>query len=92
MKIEITAPVEIALRTLGQDDRWQLLAWFDHLKNWEGDEFVRTHSHKLSSPKNTYVLQTSTDIRIFFTIEGDTITVLDVAKRPAILTSGHIPE
>ena len=90
MRVVITAPVEIALRTLGQEDRERVRAWLRHLENWEGDSFLRTHSYKLSPSESTYVLHTSTDIRIFFTLEGDTITVLDVAKRPGILTSGQL--
>ena len=35
------------------------------------------------------VLKTSSDIRIFFKLEGDTITILDIAKKPAIVTSGN---
>jgi mRNA-degrading endonuclease RelE of RelBE toxin-antitoxin system len=90
MRIEIAQPADIALRSLSQDDRQRVQAWLDHLRNWEGDRFIQTRSHRLPSFENTYVLQTSTDIRIFFTKENDTITVFDVAKRPAILTSGHI--
>jgi hypothetical protein len=37
-----------------------------------------------------YVLLTTTGVRIFFRIDGDTVTVLDVAKREAILTSGRV--
>jgi hypothetical protein len=37
------------------------------------------------------VLQTSTDLRIFFSIANGTITVLDVTKLPAILASGELP-
>jgi mRNA-degrading endonuclease RelE of RelBE toxin-antitoxin system len=90
VNVVTTAPVEIALRTLGNEDRKRVIAWIDHLKNWEGDPFVRTHSYQLKPSDNTYVLHTSTDIRIFFTLEANTITVLDVAKRPGILTSGSI--
>jgi hypothetical protein len=89
MKVIVAQPVEIALRTLGQDDRQKVQTWLGHLQNWEQDAFVRSRSHKLQSPDNVYVLRTSTDVRIFFTLDGDTITVLDVARRDAIMTSGH---
>ena len=36
------------------------------------------------------LLRTTTDIRIFFRIDGDTITVLDVANQSAIMASGGI--
>ena len=33
------------------------------------------------------MLRTNSDLRIFFNIDGDTITVRDVAKRQAIMTT-----
>jgi hypothetical protein len=90
MDVILTQPVEFALRTLGDEDRQTVLAWLDHLKDWENDPGVRRHSHKLASADNVYVLQTSTDIRIFFAPEKDRIMVLDVAKKAAILSSGHM--
>ena len=44
MKVTVTQPVTIALRTLGEDDRRRVTSWFRHLENWENDEFVRDHS------------------------------------------------
>jgi mRNA-degrading endonuclease RelE of RelBE toxin-antitoxin system len=93
MKKVVTTPaVDIALRTLDSEGVRKVQAWFDHLRNWDGDEFVRTHSHSLEGVSGAYLLRTSTDIRIFFRIDGDTITILDVAKKPAIMTSGYVPE
>jgi hypothetical protein len=93
MKKIVTTPlVDIALRTLDADGVRRVHAWFDHLRNWEGDEFVRTHSHSLEGIPGVYVLKTSTDIRIFFRIDGNTITILDIAKKPAIISSGYNPE
>ena len=88
MHVEIAEPADMAIRTLGQDDRQRVQAWFGHLRNWDQDPFVRDHSHPLPSSRNTYVLQTSSDLRIFFTKEDDIITVFDIAKRPAILLFG----
>jgi hypothetical protein len=92
MKVILTQPVHIALRTLDEDDRRKVTAWLDHLRNWENDDFLRKHSHKLESSEDVYVLQTTTDFRIFFTIEKDKITVLDIATKATILSSGHPPE
>jgi hypothetical protein len=89
-KVHIAAPVEIALRTLDEDNRRRAQAWFDHLANWDGDPFVRTHSHSLESVPGVYVLKTSTELRIFFTMKGNTITVIDLGTKQSILTSGHI--
>jgi len=91
-KVITTLPVDIALRALDTDGVRKVYAWVDHLRNWDGDEFVRTHSHSLEGVSGVYVLKTSTDIRIFFKIDGNTITVLDIAKKPSIMSSGYIPE
>jgi hypothetical protein len=93
MKTVITSPpVDIALRTLDPDGVRRVLAWFDHLRNWDGDETVRKNSYPLEGMPGVYVMRTTTDVRIFFKIEGDIITILDVAKKSAILTSGHVAE
>ncbi len=92
MKVVQTAPVEIALRTLGEDERRKVRAWLDHLANWEKDPFVREHSQQLNPPDNVYVLKTSSDLRIFFSLEEDRIVVLDIATKATILSSGHIAE
>jgi mRNA-degrading endonuclease RelE of RelBE toxin-antitoxin system len=93
MKKVVTTPaVEVALRTLDDDNRRQVQAWADHLANWDGDALVRSHSHSLDSIPGVYVLKTSTDLRIFFKIHGNTVTIIDIAKKQSILSSGHIPE
>ena len=90
MKIVQTPPVEIAIRTLSQEDRRRVWAWFNHLANWENDSFVREHSRRLPSSSNVYVLSTSNDdFRIFFRLEDDRIEILDIATRSAIMTSGQ---
>jgi len=88
MKKVVTTPaVDLALRTLGSDEVRRVNAWFSRLANWDGDPFVRDNSHALAGVPGVRVFRTSTDTRIFFTIEGDTITVLDVAKKQAIMTT-----
>jgi hypothetical protein len=88
MKKVVTTPaVDLAVRTLGPDEVRQVHAWFGHLANWDSDPFVRERSHALTGVPGAHVLRTTTDMRIFFTIEGDTITVLDVAKKQAIMTT-----
>src|SRR5437899_9845062 len=92
-KIVTTQPVDIALRSLDAEGVRKVHAWFDHLRNWDGDEFVRKHSHGLEGVPGVNVLKTSTDIRIFFRIDGNTITILDIAKKSAIMSSaGDTPE
>ena len=90
MKVILTAPVEIALQTLGPHDRDLALSWIRRLEDWHTDAALRARSYKLSPSEGTYVVHTNTDIRIFFALEPDTITVLDVAKRTGILTFGTL--
>ena len=91
MKKVVLAPaVEIAMRTLDPDGVRRVHAWFNYLERWDTDEVVRKNSEQLNEIPGVYVMRTTTDIRIFFRIDGDTVTVLDVAKKAALLTSGHV--
>jgi hypothetical protein len=91
MKKVILAPdVQIAMRTLDPDGVRRLHAWFSYLERWDTDEAVQKNSVQLKEMPGVYLMRTTTDIRIFFRIDGDTVTVLDVAKKAAILTSGQI--
>jgi hypothetical protein len=92
MKAIQTSLIEIALRTLGADERRKVQAWFDHLGNWENDSFVRECSHKLNAAEEVYVLKADGEIRIFFRLEGDRITPLDLATKATLLGFGHLPE
>ncbi len=85
MNVVLSQPVEIALRALGEEDRRNVSAWLDHLKNWENDRFVRRHAHPLTSADGVYVLRTSTDLRIFFSLQPDQIVVLDIARKATIM-------
>ncbi len=90
MNVIQTRPVEIALRTLGDEDRQKVLVWFNHLGNWENDPVVRARSQKLPSADSVYVLKTSGEFRIFFRLEKNRIVILDIATKATILSSGHV--
>jgi hypothetical protein len=90
MNVTIAEPAQIALTNLSEDDRRRVWAWFEHLKRWDIDPFVKAQSKKLDTGDNIYMLLTSTDVRIFFALEEDEIKVLDVAKKGTIISSGHI--
>jgi len=91
MKKVVYAPaVELSMRYLDPDGVRRVHGWFDYLARWDEDEVVRKNSFALPDHDGVYVLRTTTDIRIFFRIDGDTITVLDVAKQSAIIASGGI--
>jgi mRNA-degrading endonuclease RelE of RelBE toxin-antitoxin system len=93
MKTIVTTPsVEIALRTLDDDNRQRVQAVFGHLANGEGDDFVRNHSQSLDSVPGVYVLKTGNDLRVFFTMHGNTVTVIDIGKKQSILASAQVPE
>jgi len=89
-KVVLSPGVEIAMRSLDADGVRRVQAWFHYLERWDEDEVVRKNSVLLDQIPGVYVMRTTTDIRIFFRMDGDTVTVLDVAKTPAILTSGGI--
>lgn len=88
MNVILTPAVDIALNTLGQEERASVAAWLDHLKNWETDDFIRRRSHKLSPDDDVYVLNTTTDLRLFFKLEHDRIVVLDIATKATIQAFG----
>ena len=90
MKVMFADSVLIALRNISQDDRNKIRVWFGYLERWESDPFAREHSRKLEGGENVYMLVTSTEVRIFFRLEKETITILDVANQSTIVRSGQI--
>jgi mRNA-degrading endonuclease RelE of RelBE toxin-antitoxin system len=92
MKTIVTTPsADIALRSLDSASVRQVQSWFDHLRDWDSDPYVRNRSHSLEAVSGVNVLRASSDLRIFFKIDGNTVTIVDIAKKPAIVVSGHIP-
>ena len=92
MNVILTQPVEIALPTLPQDDRRNVLDWIERLKNWEDDEFVRRRAHKLNPVENIYVMNAGGELRIFFKVESQKLSILDIARRDTVLSFSHAPE
>ena len=85
MNVKIAELAEIALRMSREDTRKSAEAWIDHLKRWDSDPYIRQHSKKLdNSGENVYALITSDDLVVFYALEEEGITVLDVARRSAI--------
>ena len=83
MKLVITTPVMIALRTLSDEERGRAQALFDTLANWNHDAHVREASRRIIY-KDVYVLQASDGMRIFFRKEADQITILDIARKQTV--------
>jgi hypothetical protein len=92
MNVIRTPPVEIALRALGTEDQQQVVAWLEHLKNWEKDRFIRSHAKPLHHADNVYFLEMTGDYCIFFRLEQDRIVVLDIANKETILSFGRLAE
>jgi mRNA-degrading endonuclease RelE of RelBE toxin-antitoxin system len=88
MKKVITTPaVDLALRTLSPEEIDRIQSWFGQLANWDSDPLVRENSYALAEMPGVRMFRTGSDTRIFFTIEGETITILDVARKQAIMTT-----
>jgi hypothetical protein len=90
MKVLQTQPVEIALRTLGPEDRQEVHVWLNHLRSWENDAFLRSRAKKVNASDNVYVLKTGGEFRIFFRLEQERIVILDLATKATIVGSGDV--
>src|SRR5437899_2208188 len=84
MNLKKTEQASIALSSLGDEDRRLVHAWFDHLRNWWNDDFIRSRSQRLPADEEVYILPTSTDLRIAFSIAGDDITILSIFRKDAL--------
>jgi hypothetical protein len=82
MDVEQIPSVDAALRTLGDEERRQVIAWIDNLRNWDNDPHTRKISKPTGAVPNVYFLNTSDDVRIFFKLDSkrNQITVVDIAK------------
>ena len=89
-KIVLSEDAEFTLRTLDPEGVRRIKSWFTYLERWDTDEAVRRNSIPLEKMPGVYVLLTTTDLRFFFRIDGDTVTVLDIAKLKAILATQGI--
>jgi mRNA-degrading endonuclease RelE of RelBE toxin-antitoxin system len=83
MKLVITTPVMIALRTVSDEERRRAQALLDTLANWNHDAHVRDASRRIIH-KDVYVLQASDGMRIFFKKDPDQITILDIARKQTV--------
>ncbi len=83
LNIDVSESAEIAFSTLNADDRRLVSAWFDHLKNWRNDDFIRSRSRALDDAGN-FILQTSGDILVAFRIVGDRVTILSIFRREMV--------
>ena len=93
MQVMLSERVKTFLNTLSRDDREKVHTWFGYLRNWEEDSFVRSQSVTLNvQGQSVYMFRTSTEIRIFYTVDlqSKTVSVIDIATRDTILFSGSV--
>lgn len=88
MKLVTQRAVDMALRTMSDAERKKVLGWFDQLKNWNNDAKVRKNSFKLEAFEDLYMLKTRGELRIFFRLGADEVTIIDIASRSTILALG----
>jgi mRNA-degrading endonuclease RelE of RelBE toxin-antitoxin system len=88
MNVIVSNAAKIAVTGLPDEDQRRVHAWFDHLKNWPADQDVQRNSTRLlpDEEPNVYVLRTTSDVRIFFTVDANEVTVVDVARKEALRT------
>lgn len=81
MNVSITRPVKISLISMNDEDRRRAERWFDYLKGWGSDDFLAANSRKLPREGDVYELDTLTGIVIFFSVEGQEVSILDIVPR-----------
>lgn len=93
MQVELSERVKTALQTLSRGDRDRVTTWFGYFQNWDQDSFVQSRSVPLNVQGQTvYLFRTSTDVRIFYTVDvpNQTVSVIDVATTDTILSTGSV--
>lgn len=84
LNLQLSEQAIIAYDLLGSEERRLVDAWFDHLRNWRSDEFIRSRSKVIDSDEDLYVFQTSDDIVIAFRILGNEVTVVSIFRKDAL--------
>jgi hypothetical protein len=92
LSLELTEQAEIAYSSLRPDDRRLIDAWFDHLRNWHNDEYVRSHSRPVPSQQDVYLFPTSRDLVIAFQLAGEAVIVLSIFREDALRKFGTLAE
>lgn len=82
LTLHIPEQVRVAYSSLGDEYRHRVDTWFEHLRNWRSDEYVRARSRRLKTDEELYAFQTSSDdIVIVFRIASDGVTVVSILRR-----------
>ena len=89
-KLITTISADIAMGAFDAEGERRVRAWFDRLENWDADEAVRKMSVPLETFPGVYVLRPPTDLRIFFRIDDDTVTILEITNKSVLLEFGRM--
>jgi hypothetical protein len=84
LNLQYTEGAKIAYSSLGPEDRRLVDAWFDHLRNWRNDEYIRSSSRRLDADEDVYVFQTGTDLVLAFKIVGDKAIILSIFRNETL--------
>ena len=84
LSLRMTDHAKFAYSTLGSEDRRLLDAWFDHLRNWRNDEFIRSRSERLPTDEELYLFHTSADLVIAFKVADNEVIVLSILGEAAL--------
>ena len=70
---------------LSADDRRIMEGWFEHLRRWRTDDFVRSRSRKLKPDEEVYAFQTNSSNLIFvFSLNADVATILSILTKETL--------
>ena len=73
-----------SLRTLKLTGRERLQPWLDRLQNWDSDEALRASAEPLPDMPGGFTLRAGPQDRVFFRVNGDTVTVLGFSTKQAL--------
>jgi hypothetical protein len=92
LKLDLSENAEIAYSSLNAGDRRLVDAWFEHLRNWHNDDYIRTHSQRLKTEGEVYAFPTSIDLYIAFEIKADSVLILSLLHEETVRKVKPVPE
>ncbi len=90
-QLVISPSVEISLSALKPDEVRKVHSWFDYLCHWDEAAEVRENATPLEEFPGVYYYRTPSDLRIFFRIDGETVTIVNVGNVSWIRAVGGLP-
>jgi hypothetical protein len=82
LTVQLTNSAQIAVSSLGAEDRRLVEGWFEHLRHWGTDEFVRSQSRRLKPEEEVYTFPAiGSDLMIAFRVSEPVVNVLSIFRR-----------